>query len=100
MAMINIVIDDICTFLAQPRTIPFMNERDLQMHLAIFLTATTHYDRVEVEYYVPKVTLGNGYVWENEMKVDIVVVREGEYVPIELKYKTREIPGINIDRFG
>lgn len=100
MAMTNIVIDDIRTFLAQPRTIPFMNERDLQMHLAIFLTATTHYDRVEVEYYVPKVTLGNGYVWENEMKVDIVVVREGEYVPIELKYKTREIPGINIDRFG
>ena len=62
MATINLVIDDIRTFLAQPRTKPFMNERDLQMHLALFLTATNHYNRVEVEYYVPKIALGSGYV--------------------------------------
>lgn len=100
MPTINTVINDIRTFLARPRTIPFMNERDLQTHLAIYLTATRHYDHVEVEYYVPKETLGSGYVWGNDMKVDIVVVKDGEYVPIELKYKTQEIPGINIDRFG
>lgn len=100
MATISLVIDDIRTFLAQPRTKPFMNERDLQMHLALFLTATNHYNRVEVEYYVPKIALGSGYVWKNEMKVDIVIEKSGEYIPIELKYKTREIPGINIDRFG
>lgn len=34
------------------------------------------------------------------MKVDIVVMKSGEYIPIELKYKTREIPSITIFRFG
>lgn len=106
MAMINIVIDDIRTFLAQPRTIPFMNERDLQMHLAIALKNSNNYDKVEVEYYVPnhptlcQIFPPNVYPWGSEMKVDIVVEKDGEFVPIELKYKTKEIKAPTVERFG
>lgn len=92
MALIEDVVKDVHDFLGKQKNGPFMNERDLQMHLAIALKNSNHnYDKVEVEYYVPLKALGKSYVWKNEMKVDIVVEKDGEFIPIELKYKTKAI---------
>lgn len=66
------------------------NERDLQMHLATFLRQTGHYDDVDVEYYVPLSEL-KGYIWNNELRMDVLVRKGKEYLPIELKYKTRAV---------
>ena len=67
------------------------NERDFQMHLATWLRKSTNkYDDVDVEYYVPKKELKN-YVWDSELRLDIVVKKNGEYCPIELKYKTKKV---------
>ena len=67
------------------------NERDLQMHLATWLRRSANaYDDVDVEYYVPQSELDN-YIWDSELRLDIVVKRNGEYCPVELKYKTRKV---------
>ncbi|MBR5335698.1 MAG: hypothetical protein IKV23_05430 [Bacteroidaceae bacterium] len=67
------------------------NERDFQMHLATWLRNSTNaYDDVDVEYYVPKSELEN-YVWDSELRLDIVVKKGGEYCPVELKYKTKKV---------
>ena len=67
------------------------NERDLQMHLATWLRRSANaYDDVDVEYYVPQSELDN-YIWDSELRLDIVVKRDGEYCPVELKYKTRKV---------
>ena len=67
------------------------NERDLQMHLATWLRGSANaYDDVDVEYYVPQSELDN-YIWDSELRLDIVVKRNGEYCPVELKYKTRKV---------
>ena len=95
----KIVETDIELFLKSRDNI-FVNERDLQMHLAIYLEKSGNYDSVEVEYYVPKSTLLPEYIWDSEMKVDIVVCKDGIFVPIELKYKTKAIEVQNIKRFG
>ena len=92
MALIDTVAKDVHNFLQENKNRPFMNERDLQMHLAIALkNSGNNYDKVEVEYYVPLKALGKPYVWNNEMKVDIVVKKDDEFIPIELKYKTKAI---------
>ena len=31
------------------------------------------------------------YVWKSELRLDIVVKKDGEYCPVELKYKTKKI---------
>lgn len=86
----------------------FFNERDLQMHLALWLKQHSKWD-VEVEYFVPSSAFlnQNNYPWKKangkdlqDMYVDIVVCDETEYVPIELKYKTRKANGFNSLRFG
>lgn len=102
MALIDTVYDDIQKFLGTRNATNarrFMNERDLQMHLVIALKNTNHYDNVDLEYYVPLNALGDEYVWKTEMKVDIVVEKDGEFIPIELKYKTKAI-NEKISRFG
>ena len=67
------------------------NERDFQMHLATWLRSSANaYDDVDVEYYVPWQVL-DGYVWESELRLDIVVKKDGEYCPVELKYKTKKV---------
>ncbi|MGM9801840.1 MAG: hypothetical protein ACI309_05975 [Candidatus Limisoma sp.] len=100
MALIDTVAKDVHNFLRDNKNRPFMNERDLQMHLAIALkNSGNNYDKVEVEYYVPLNALGDEYVWKTEMKVDIVVEKDGEFIPIELKYKTKAI-NEKISRFG
>lgn len=98
--VVDLVKDDVSAFLKGNQELLF-NERDLQMHLALWLKASKNrYDDVDIEYYVPNSELqGYGDLWDNELRIDIVVRKGSEYVPIELKYKTT---GVNrqISRFG
>ena len=90
MELVQIVQNDIDAFLKSNDEL-FFNERDFQMHLAIWLKHSSHaYDDVDVEYYVPYKMLDN-YIWENELHLDIVVKKNGEYLPVELKYKTKSV---------
>lgn len=88
--LIDIVRNDVRAFLESNDELLF-NERDLQMHLATWLrNSTNHYDDVDVEYYVPRQELDN-YIWDSELRLDIVVKKDGEYCPVELKYKTQKV---------
>ena len=88
--LIDIVQQDIFAFLESNEEL-FFNERDFQMHLATWLRKSANdYDDVDVEYYVPKSELPN-YVWDSELRLDIVVKKDGEYCPVELKYKTKKV---------
>ena len=88
--LIEIVQKDVFAFLESYNELLF-NERDFQMHLATWLrNSTNHYDDVDVEYYVPKTELDN-YIWDSELRLDIVVKKDGEYCPVELKYKTKKV---------
>lgn len=88
--LIDIVRNDVCAFLENNEELLF-NERDFQMHLATWLRNSANcYDDVDVEYYVPWQVL-DGYVWESELRLDIVVKKDGEYCPVELKYKTKKV---------
>ena len=91
MAMlIDLVRNDVTAFLESNEELLF-NERDFQMHLATWLrTSSNNYDDVDVEYYVPHQELEN-YVWQSELRLDIVVRKDGEYCPVELKYKTKKV---------
>lgn len=88
MKLIEQVKNDIHRYLNREDGELLFNERDLQMHLAHHLTGTGHYDDVDVEYYVPYEQLDN-YIWKNELKLDILVRKGNEFLPIELKYKTK-----------
>jgi len=97
--MIDCVISDIRQFLRENKVL-FFNERDFQIHLAFYLKQKD-YDDVDVEYYVPYKVFGDEYIWENELKIDIVVSKDGEYCPIELKYKTKSVKNEPaLQRFG
>lgn len=88
--LIDIVQQDIFAFLESNEELLF-NERDFQMYLATWLRKSANdYDDVDVEYYVPKIELPN-YVWDSELRLDIVVKKDGEYCPVELKYKTKKV---------
>lgn len=88
--LIDIVQQDIFAFLESNEELLF-NERDFQMHLATWLRKSANdYDDVDVEYYVPKSELPNN-VWDSELRLDIVVKKDGEYCPVELKYKTKKV---------
>ena len=94
MELIDTVKRDIVQYLAQSNGELLFNERDLQMHLALHLRDKKHYDDVDLEYYVPPIELGDDYPWMNgdkrqEMRLDIVVRKDEEFLPIELKYKTK-----------
>ena len=104
MALIHNVWNDIEEFLKNNTEI-FFNERDLQMHLAVFLKRR-NYD-VDVEYRITKTNLtkyGAFYPWDEDViSIDVVVSQEGVYIPIEIKYKTRTIKNTsisNLPRFG
>ena len=101
----DIVRDDIVAFLESNEELLF-NERDLQMHLATWLrNSKKSYDDVDVEYYVPWEELGKDtsgeykYIWKSELRLDIVVKKDGEYCPVELKYKTKKVER-KISRFN
>ena len=88
--LIDIVRNDVCAFLESNEELLF-NERDFQMHLAAWLRNSANcYDDVDVEYYVPCQELDN-YVWDSELRLDIVVKKDSEYCPVELKYKTKKV---------
>ena len=88
--LIDIVRKDVCAFLESNDELLF-NERDFQMHLATWLrNSANRYDDVDVEYYVPRQELDN-YIWDSELRLDIVVKKDGEYCPVELKYKTKKV---------
>lgn len=89
-ALVDIVRNDVLAFLKSNEELLF-NERDFQMHLATWLRNSANaYDDVDVEYYVPWQEL-EGYVWESELRLDIVVKKDGRYCPVELKYKTKRV---------
>lgn len=99
--LLDTVKADVCKFLEENEKLLF-NERDLQMHLAVYLKERKHYDGVEVEYYLPTEMLPEykKLATRNErLYLDIVVAKEGKYVPIELKYKTKEV-AVAMERFG
>lgn len=96
--------EDVQRYLDQMNGELLFNERDLQMHLAYYLIGTGHYTDVDLEYYVPPMELGNDYPWMNgdkrqEMRMDIVVSSGEEFLPVELKYKTKK-HSKRICRFG
>ena len=95
--LVNITKRDIIAFMQSNQELLF-NERDFQMHLAVWLRESKHYDDVDVEYYIPYEELYN-YIWKNELRLDIVVRKENEFLPIELKYKTKHTTK-EILRFG
>ena len=88
--LVDLVRNDVCAFLKSNKELLF-NERDFQMHLATWLrNSYNNYDDVDVEYYVPSQVLDN-YIWKSELRLDIVVKKDGEYCPVELKYKTKKV---------
>ena len=95
--LVDLAEQDVLDFLRTNQELLF-NERDFQMHLATHLRQTKHYDDVDVEYYVPCDALEN-YIWNSELRLDILVQKNEEYLPIELKYKTKRAEK-NVLRFG
>lgn len=92
-SFVDLVRNDVCAFLESNDELLF-NERDFQMHLATWLrNSTNRYDDVDVEYYVPWQELQKvgKYIWESELRLDVVVKKDGEYCPVELKYKTKKV---------
>ena len=90
MSLVEIIRKDIFDFLEQNQELLF-NERDFQIHLASWLRASNNnYDDVDLEYYIPRTEL-DGCAWDSELRLDIVVKKDGEYCPIELKYKTKKV---------
>ena len=92
----------ICAFLSGGEKLPG-NERDLQMNLARFLAENSEWN-VELEYFLPSEKLGAEYKkgWGKKVYLDIVVSRGGEYLPIELKSKTKliHLGSAKLKRFG
>lgn len=115
--VIEMVRKDIENFMNKSQRILY-NERDLQVRLAEHLRKSPFlYDSVDLEYLVPIKELINVnndvsnpklldkqlYPWSNKasMWIDIVVGKDGYFVPIELKYTTAKIEsGDPITRFG
>lgn len=97
MAVEETIKKDISSFLSE-RTELFLNESDLQMNLSVYLMQSGNYDDVNVEYYIPFNQL-DGYLWNNELYIDIVVRRGDDFVAVELKYPTKKIAE-PISRFG
>ena len=104
--LIQQVHTDVVQFLLG-ESVLFSNESGLQLRLSCYLKLSGHYDRVEVEYYVPfqelqrlnpSLTTSN-FPWDSDLYVDIVVEKDGQFVPIELKYPTKDIKG-SFSRFG
>ena len=59
------------------------------MQLSVYLMQSGNYNDVNVEYFIPFSQL-NGYLWNNELYIDIVVRRGDEFVAVELKYPTKK----------
>lgn len=97
---IDEVKSDIAAFIASNKKLLF-NERDFQTRLAVWLGQSDNsYDDISLEYYVPQATLEPDYIWEQEqLRLGIVVEKDGEFVPVELKYKTKNAR-VSLSHFG
>ena len=83
----------------------FCNECDLQLQLARYLSCSY---KIHLEYFIPysaveaqmksKLLSEHDYKQQN-LYIDIVVEKDGEFLPIELKYKTMPI-NAEVYRFG
>ena len=69
----------------------FHSESEVQILLANYLMGTRYYDNVFIEYNVSKGLIPN-YPWANDKKIsiDIVIQQKNNFIPIEVKYKTRK----------
>lgn len=67
----------------------FLREQDIQLYLAAHFIDSKLFDNVFVEYHVPS-NLILDYPWAdiNNLYIDIVLEKEGQFYPIEIKYKT------------
>lgn len=104
-SLVNCVEEDIEAFFAQPQEL-FFSERDLQLRLGNWLASRKaadgqpKYQHVFFEYPVD-VKLLPGIRWgTTRINIDIVVKNHDEYIPIELKYATKSIKGVQIPLFG
>ena len=77
----------------------FYNERDLQVNLALFLKNKGYYKNVFLEYSLPTKMLYPNSKSSADVRIDIVVEKNGKFIPIELKYKTEKVTG-ELYRFG
>ena len=97
---------DLEALLATNKELMF-NERDFQVRVASWLSESGHYDDVDMEYAVPKEELAvrgvkivePSFPWNNDLSIDVVVEKDGEFAAVELKYATRPVDA-KIDRFG
>lgn len=107
--LVDLAKKDVIFFLDNYKDL-FFNECDLQMNLAQFLNNNREkYDCVYLEYFVPGSTvqkqIANSLIppysanIQQNLYIDIVVEKDGEFLPIELKYKTAPLKK-NIFRFG
>ena len=93
--LVDLAKQDVLAFLRTNQELLF-NERDFQMHLATHLRTNSKFEDVDVEYFVPAEELEN-YPWINrskkkaELRLDILVRKGEEFLPIELKYKTKRV---------
>lgn len=105
-SLLSFLRSDLEAFLATNKELMF-NERDLQVRVASWLQESGHYDDVDMEYAVPKeelaargVKIGEpSFPWTNDLSIDVVVEKNGEFAAVELKYATRPVD-VKIDRFG
>ena len=88
------ILNDISTALSTT-TKYFIREQDIQLYLANHFLRTGRYDNVFIEYHVPG-NLMPPYLWNDvdNIYIDIVLEKENEFYPIEIKYKTKleELP--------
>jgi hypothetical protein len=86
--MRQIILNQITIALAARQTY-FLREQDIQLYLANYFLQTGLYDNVFIEYHVPAVLL-NEYPWAdiNNIYIDVVLEKDGQFYPIEIKYKT------------
>jgi hypothetical protein len=116
MKLLNLLEQDLRHWIEQGNKRILFNERDFQLQLAMWLLRSGNYNAVELEYHVPAQELNNenDYVWVNtnrkkneeslptelqEMYLDIVVEKDGQFAIVELKYPTKIEP-IKTKRFG
>ena len=99
MEILGKLTNEITTFIEHQQELMF-NERDFQMQLALFLSATGHYDDIDVEYFIPNsVAAAKGYEWNSDLRLDIVARKGMKHAVVELKYPTHRIV-TDIKRFN
>jgi hypothetical protein len=72
------------------RTSYFTREQDIQIALAHMFETSSAFDRVFVEQLIPAGMIPN-YPWtdDNNIYIDLVILKDGFYYPIEIKFKTK-----------